>query len=80
MNFQQNEKCVVFPERKIKTIIDHEFICDIQLYYMSDFTAYPEDKVCKVEDVENSIINLDDNIIKELLIDRFGRPAEFETH
>lgn len=67
MKFKINENVFVFTAGKYKTILDSETIADIELYYMSDGTAYPLDDLAPIETCEDVLLNMDFNI-KDLLI------------
>ena len=53
MEYNNGEKIIVVSNAEIKTIIDSEIINGIELYYMSDKTAYPLDQIINKSDFLN---------------------------
>jgi hypothetical protein len=68
MKFKINDKVFVFKKNEFKTIIDSELIENVELYYMSDKTAYPVEELVLMSSCENAILNMKLNI-EDLLID-----------
>ena len=45
MKYSIGELIYVIKSGEFKEIVDSEFICGVELYYMSDKTAYPVDEL-----------------------------------
>jgi len=80
MKYSIGDSVCVIKTNEIKKIIDFEFICDVEIYYMLDNTSYSLSEICEVRIVENinkliteneeKIINLIDSLIDYKLIGR----------
>ena len=68
MVYKINNRVFVCKTNEFKTIIDSERIGDVELYYMSDKTAYPVDELVSLTSCEYAILNMNLNI-EDLLID-----------
>jgi hypothetical protein len=67
MEYNNGEKIIVVSNAEIKTIIDSEIINGIELYYMSDKTAYPLDQIINESDFLYEFERDIDNLFLELL-------------
>jgi hypothetical protein len=67
MEYNNGEKIIVVSNAEIKTIIDSEIINGIELYYMSDKTAYPLDQIINKSDFLHEFERDIDNLFLELL-------------
>jgi len=68
MMYKINDKVFVCKTNEFKTIIDSEMVGDVELYYMSDKTAYPVDELVSLTSCEDTILNMELNI-EDLLVD-----------
>lgn len=68
MMYKINDKVFVCKTNEFKTIIDSEIVGDVELYYMSDKTAYPVDELVSLTSCEDTILNMELNI-EDLLVD-----------
>lgn len=66
--YKINDKVFVCKTNEFKTIIDSEMVGDVELYYMSDKTAYPVDELVSLSSCEDTILNMELNI-EDLLVD-----------
>jgi hypothetical protein len=66
--YKINDKVFVCKTNEFKTIIDSEMVGDVELYYMSDKTAYPVDELVSLTSCEDTILNMELNI-EDLLVD-----------
>ena len=51
MKYSIGDSVYVIKTRDLKKIIDFETIYDVELYYMSDLTAFPCEQLTKVKDI-----------------------------
>lgn len=63
MKYEIGQLVFVYEENKFKKIIDSELIENIEIYYMSDKTAYPSNKLIKMNELETKE-SLDDFLLK----------------
>jgi hypothetical protein len=55
--YKVNEIVNVIKTGEVKEIIDFETVCGIELYYMSDKTAYPVDEIISVGELREDELN-----------------------
>jgi hypothetical protein len=55
--FNINDEVFIPKINKIKKIIDFEIILGIELYYMEDKTAYPENELISIDVCSNYLLN-----------------------
>lgn len=69
MRYKIGDLVTVIKTNEIKTIIDCEIISNVELYYMSDSTAYPSHELTKFKNL-NSKEELEKKLLdnKELII------------
>jgi hypothetical protein len=64
--YKVNEIVNVIKTGEVKEIIDFETICGIELYYMSDKTAYPVGEIISVDELTHLILSEPINYNPEL--------------
>jgi hypothetical protein len=57
MVFNINDSVFVLKTNEIKKIIDSEIVSEIELYYMSDKTAYPIDELTPIDVCANYFLS-----------------------
>jgi hypothetical protein len=57
MVFKINDSVFVPKMNEIKKIIDSEIVSDVELYYMSDKTAYPVDELIPLDVCTNYFLS-----------------------
>jgi hypothetical protein len=71
--YKVNDKVTIVKTGEVKQIIDFETVCGVEVYYMSDKTAYPIDDIIFLDKLEENTI--DGRPIKNLatyLIDKLS--------
>lgn len=53
MKYSIGESVYVIKSGEFKTIVDSEFICGIELYYMSDLTSFPLEQLTKFKNLKS---------------------------
>jgi hypothetical protein len=67
--FKVNDTVFIAKTNEIKTIIDFEIVCGVELYYMSDKTAFPVDDLIPMNSCINYFLSDDFNMIDLLIVE-----------
>jgi hypothetical protein len=67
--FKVNDCVFVSKTNEIKKIIDFEIIFGVELYYMSDKTAFPVDDLIPMDSCFNYFLSDDFNIMDLILVE-----------
>ncbi len=79
MRYSIGDSVYIVKTGEFKKIVDCEFICNVELYYMSDYTAYPIESLTKVkpissqEELSELISKNKDVIINLIDYDKIGK-------
>ena len=78
MRYSIGDSVYIVKTGEFKKIVDCEFICNVELYYMSDYTAYPIESLTKVkpissrEELDEILSKNKDTIINLIDIEKTG--------